>query len=157
CIVAPASGRLLATAPSMEPTAKPRKILLVAGEASGDLHGAELVAAMRGTGANIEVYGVGGERLRAAGMHILVDTASVGTMGVVETFGTVGRLISTYRLLKRFMVEQRPALLVLIDYPEFNLFLAKRAKRLGIPVFYYIGPQVWAWRRSRVRTIAQRV
>jgi lipid-A-disaccharide synthase len=78
-------------------------------------------------------------------------------MGFVETFGTLGRLLSTYRRLKRFMIEERPALLVLIDYPEFNLFLAKRAKALGIPVFYYIGPQVWAWRRGRVRKIARRV
>jgi len=141
----------------MGPTTEPRKVLLVAGEASGDLHGAELVTALRQSDPRIEVSGVGGERLRAAGMHILVDTATVATMGFVETFGTLGRLISTYRLLKRFLIEQRPALLVLIDYPEFNLFLAKRAKALGIPVFYYIGPQVWAWRRGRVRTIAQRV
>ncbi|HXQ21256.1 MAG TPA: lipid-A-disaccharide synthase, partial [Candidatus Acidoferrales bacterium] len=105
----------------------------------------------------IEVWGVGGERLRQAGMHILVETADVATMGFVETFGTLGRLLSTYRRLKRFMVEQRPALLVLIDYPEFNLFLAKRAKALGIPVFYYVAPQVWAWRRGRVRKIARRV
>ena len=90
-------------------------------------------------------------------MHILVDTAEVATMGFVETFGTLGRLLATYRQLKRFMIEERPALLVLIDYPEFNLFLAKRAKALGIPVFYYIGPQVWAWRRGRVRKIARRV
>src|SRR5207245_3024900 len=110
----------------------PRKVLLVAGEASGDLHGAELVAALRRSDPRIEVYGVGGERLRAAGMHILVDTAAVATMGLVETFGTLGRLLSTYRQLKRFMVEERPALLVLIDYPEFNLLLAKRAKALGV-------------------------
>jgi len=134
-----------------------RKVLLVAGEASGDMHGAELVTALKRSDPTIEVFGVGGERLRAAGMHILVDTASVATMGLVETFGTLGRLVSAYRQLKRFMVRERPALLVLIDYPEFNLFLAKRAKALGIPVFYYIAPQVWAWRPGRVRKIAQRV
>jgi len=138
-------------------TASPRKVLLVAGEASGDVHGAALVSALRRTDPSIEVWGVGGERLRQAGMHILVETADVATMGFVETFGTLGRLLSTYRRLKRFMVEQRPALLVLIDYPEFNLFLAKRAKALGIPVFYYVAPQVWAWRRGRVRKIARRV
>ena len=116
-------------------SATPRKVLLVAGEASGDLLGAGLVAALRRNAPDIEVWGVGGARLRDAGMHILVDTAAVATMGLVETFGTLGRLLSTYRLLRRFMIEQRPALLVLIDYPEFNLFLAKRAKALGIPVF----------------------
>ena len=134
-----------------------RKVLLVAGEASGDLHGAGLVTALRQLDARIEVWGVGGDRLRQAGMHILVNTAEVATMGVVETFGTLGRLWETYRRLKRFLIEERPRLLVLIDYPEFNLFLATRAKRVGVPVFYYIGPQVWAWRRGRVRKIARRV
>ncbi|MFQ5665731.1 MAG: lipid-A-disaccharide synthase [Candidatus Binatia bacterium] len=134
-----------------------RTILLVAGEASGDLHGAGLVAALRQRDPRIAVWGVGGARLRAAGMHVLVDTATVATMGFVETFGTLARLLSMYRLLTRFMVEQHPSLLVLVDYPEFNLLLARRAKALGIPVFYYIGPQVWAWRRARVRKIAHRV
>lgn len=147
-----ASPRAVASAP-----AATRKVLLVAGEASGDLHGAGLVTALRRADPTIDVWGVGGDRLRQAGMHILVDTAEVATMGFVETFGTLGRLVATYRQLKRFMIEERPALLVLIDYPEFNLFLAKRAKALGIPVFYYIGPQVWAWRRGRVRKIARRV
>ncbi len=134
-----------------------RTVLLVAGEASGDLHGAGLVAALRRLDPNLEVTGIGGERLRQSGMRTLVDTATVATMGLIETFGTLGRLVAAYRLLMRFMREQRPALLILIDYPEFNLFLAKRAKRLGIPVFYFIGPQVWAWRRGRVRTIRRRV
>ena len=78
-------------------------------------------------------------------------------MGFVETFGTLGRLLAAYRRLKRFMIEQRPALVVLIDYPEFNMLLAKRAKALGIPVFYYIAPQVWAWRPGRIHTLARRV
>jgi len=134
-----------------------RTVLLVAGEASGDLHGAALVSALRERDPDIEVWGVGGERLRNAGMHILVDTAAVATMGFVETFGTLGRLLSTYRRLTRFLNDVRPRLVVLIDFPEFNLFFAKRAKALGIPVFYYIGPQVWAWRRGRVRKIVRRV
>jgi lipid-A-disaccharide synthase len=143
--------------PGEHMSAANRKVLLVAGEASGDLHGAGLVTALRRRDPGIEVWGIGGERLRAAGMRILVDTAAVATMGFVETFGTLGRVLAAYRRLTRFMFDERPALLVLIDYPEFNLFLAKRAKRLGIPVFYYIAPQVWAWRRGRVRKIARRV
>jgi lipid-A-disaccharide synthase len=135
----------------------PRKVLLVAGEASGDLHGAELVTALHRHDSSIDVWGIGGDRLRAAGMHILVDTAAVATMGVVETFGTLGRLLSAYRRLTRFLIAERPALVVLIDYPEFNFLLAKRAHALGIRVFYYIAPQVWAWRRRRVRKIARRV
>jgi lipid-A-disaccharide synthase len=134
-----------------------RTVLLVAGEASGDMHGASLVDALRRADPSIEVYGIGGERLRRAGMHILVDTATVATMGFVEIFGTIRHLLSAYRRLKRFMAERRPDLVVLIDYPEFNLLLAKRAKALGLRVFYYISPQVWAWRRGRVRKIADRV
>ena len=151
---APDTG-VSATPPA--PSVARRKVLLVAGEASGDLHGAMLVTALQRRDPNLEIWGVGGERLRQAGMHILVDTAAVATMGFVETFGTLGRLLSTYRRLKRFMIVERPALLVLIDYPEFNIFLAKRARARGIPVFYFIGPQVWAWRRGRVRKIARRV
>ncbi len=134
-----------------------RKVLLVAGEASGDVHGAELVTALRHLDPTIEVSGVGGARLRAAGMHVLVDTAEIATMGLTEVVGTLGKLWRTYRQLVRFLRDERPALLVLIDYPEFNMLLAKRAKALGIRVFYYIAPQVWAWRRGRVRKIAARV
>ena len=94
-----------AYSPAAKRTQPSRKVLLVAGEASGDLHGALLVAALRRRDPNLEVWGVGGERLRQAGMHILVDTAAVATMGFVQTFGTLGRLISTYRQLKRFMIE----------------------------------------------------
>ena len=135
----------------------PLRVLLVAGEASGDLHGAALVRALRQRVPDVEVAGVGGPRLRAAGMRVLVDTEHVATMGFVETFGTLGRLLRTYRRLLRFLDAERPRLVVLIDYPEFNLRLARQAKRRGIPVFYFIAPQVWAWRRGRVRTIAERV
>ena len=136
---------------------EPLRVLLVAGEASGDLHGAALVEALRRRVPDVAVAGIGGPRLRAAGMRILVDTAHVATMGLVETFGTLGRLLGAYRRLLRFLDEERPDLVVLIDYPEFNLRLARQAKRRGIPVFYFIAPQVWAWRRGRVRTIAERV
>jgi len=134
-----------------------RKVLLIAGEASGDVHGAELVAALRRLDPQVEVYGVGGEKLRRAGMHVLVDTASIATMGLTEVVGAFARILAMYRLLKRFLVEQRPSLVVLIDYAEFNMLFAKRAKALAIPVLYYIAPQVWAWRRGRVKKIAQRV
>jgi len=136
---------------------EPLRVLLVAGEASGDLHGAALVNAMRRRVPALDVAGVGGARLRAAGMRVLVDTEHVATMGLVETFGTLGRLLRTYRRLVRRLDAERPDLVVLIDYPEFNLRLARQAKRRGIPVFYFIAPQVWAWRRGRTRTIAERV
>jgi len=135
----------------------PLRVLLVAGEASGDLHGAALVRALRRRVPDIEVSGVGGAHLRAAGMGILVETASVATMGFTETFGTIGRLLAAYRRLVRFLDEERPHLVVLVDYPEFNLMIARQAKQRGIRVFYFIGPQVWAWRRRRVRKIRRRV
>jgi lipid-A-disaccharide synthase len=135
----------------------PLRVLLVAGEASGDLHGAALVRALRRRVPDIDVAGVGGPRLRAAGMRVLVDTEHVATMGLVEVVGTLGRLLRTYRRLLRFLATERPRLVVLIDYPEFNLRLARRAKRRGVPVFYFVAPQVWAWRRGRVRAIVERV
>ena len=135
----------------------PVRVLMVAGEASGDLHGAALVRALRARVPALEVAGVGGPRLRDAGMRVLVDTEHIATMGFVETFGTLGRLVQSYRRLVRALDAERPDLVVLIDYPEFNLRLARQAKRRGIPVFYFIAPQVWAWRKGRVRTIAERV
>lgn len=133
------------------------RVLLVAGEASGDLHGAALVTQLRARRPDLQVAGIGGPRLRAAGMQVLVDTAHVATMGFTETFGTLGRLVSAYRTLVRTLDTARPDLVVLVDYPEFNLRLAKQAHRRGIPVFYFVAPQVWAWRKGRIRTIADRV
>jgi lipid-A-disaccharide synthase len=133
------------------------RVLLVAGEPSGDLHGAALVAQLRARRPDLEVVGIGGPRLRAAGMRVLVDTEHVATMGFTETFGTLGRLVRAYRTLVRTLDAARPDLVVLIDYPEFNLRLAQQAKRRGIRVFYFVAPQVWAWRKGRIRTIGARV
>lgn len=132
-----------------------RQVLLVAGEASGDLHGADLVEALKRQAPEVEVFGVGGTRLREAGMQVLVDTAEVAGMGLVEMKDKLPALVRAYRLLKRILCSSPPDLLVLIDFPEFNLRLAKVAKRYGVPVLYYIGPQVWAWRQSRVHTMAR--
>jgi len=132
-------------------------LLMVAGEPSGDLHGAALVRALQARRPNLNVAGIGGPQLRAVGMRVLVDTEHVATMGFTETFGTLGRLFGAYRRLVRFLDEERPSLVVLIDYPEFNIRLARQAKRRGIPVFYFVAPQVWAWRKGRIRTIAKRV
>ena len=133
------------------------RVLLVAGEPSGDLHGAALVAQLRARRPDLEVVGIGGPRLRAAGMQVLVDTEHVATMGFTETFGTLGRLVRAYRTLVRTLDTARPDLVVLIDYPEFNLRLARQAKRRRIPVFYFVAPQVWAWRKGRIRSIGERV
>ena len=134
-----------------------RRILLVAGEASGDVHGADLVTALKQHAPQLEIFGIGGPALRAAGMHTIVDSAAVAGMGLVEARDKLGSLVGAYRQLTTILRTQPPDLLVLIDFPEFNLRLAKIAKRAGVRVFYYISPQVWAWRKRRVYTIAKRV
>lgn len=134
-----------------------QRILLVAGEASGDLHGADLVNALKQRAPQVEVCGVGGPHLREAGMHTLVDTATIAGMGLFEARDKFWALLRTYRRLTTLLRTTPPNLLVLIDFPEFNLRLAKVARRAGVRVFYYISPQVWAWRKRRVYTIARRV
>jgi len=143
-------------APAAPAAAGPR-VLLVAGEASGDLHGADLVAALRRRRPDVVVQGIGGRRLRAAGMETLVDAAAVAAMGLVEARERLGAIVGAYRRMRRLLVRTPPDLLVLIDFPEFNLALAGVARRHGVPVLYYISPQVWAWRRRRVHKIARRV
>jgi lipid-A-disaccharide synthase len=138
-------------------TPAPRRVLMVAGEASGDVHGADLLGALRARVPALEVAGIGGDGLRRAGMRTIADAGDVATVGVVEGVRQLGTLMRLYRALTRTLRENPPDLCILVDFPEFNLRIARAAKRAGVPVLYYIGPQVWAWRRGRVRTIARRV
>jgi lipid-A-disaccharide synthase len=131
--------------------------MLVAGEASGDLHAAGLVAALRRRAPEIEIWGIAGREARAQGMVTAVDIAEIATLGLTEVAEKGRALLRTYRMLRRALRERPPGLLVLIDFPEFNLALAAVAKRSGVPVLYYVSPQVWAWRRGRVRKILRRV
>ncbi|MDG2303784.1 MAG: lipid-A-disaccharide synthase [Candidatus Binatia bacterium] len=138
------------------------RVLLVAGEASGDLRGAELVRELRALVPEVEVSGVGGERLRAAGMHITVPASDLSIMGFTEVTSRAATIVRSYRRLRdeilgRGPSGRKPDLVVLIDFPDFNLRLAAVAKRVGVPVFYYVSPQVWAWRRYRIKTLARRV
>jgi lipid-A-disaccharide synthase len=135
----------------------PARALLVAGEASGDLHAAGLVAALRRRLPQIAIHGIAGREARGAGMTTLVDIAEIATLGLTEVAEKGPALWRSYRMLRREIVERPPDVLVLIDFPEFNLALGAVAKRRGVPVFYYVSPQVWAWRRSRVRKILRRV
>lgn len=133
------------------------QIMIVAGEASGDMHGAKLVAAMREQSPNLEVCGIGGPALAAQKVEILYDSAQLAVVGIVEVLSHLRFIREAMRTLEHRLKQQRPNLLILIDYPDFNLILAKKAKRLGIPIFYYISPQVWAWRSGRVKTIRKLV
>jgi lipid-A-disaccharide synthase len=135
----------------------PRRVLLVAGEASGDLHGADLLRALRALRPDVDVAGLGGEHLRAAGMRTIADAREVAMVGVVEGLGRLRTLLRVYRTLARRLRIDKPDLCILIDFPEFNLRLARVARAARVPVLYYIGPQVWAWRRGRVRKIARLV
>jgi len=130
-------------------------IMIVAGEASGDLHGANLLRAMQRQVPELQFCGMGGQELAAAGMELLCDAAGMAVVGVTEVIGHLGAILRARRTLIERLRRQRPALLILIDYPDFNLWLAATAKELAIPVFYYISPQIWAWRRSRIHTLKQ--
>lgn len=131
--------------------------MLVAGEVSGDLHGAHLVEAIQKIDPDIEFFGVGGEGLEKRKMRLLHHVRSLSVVGISEAFRKLRVALKTLRELKGAMEQERPDLVILIDYPEFNLRLARIARQKGIPVVYYISPQIWAWRPGRVRSIAKRV
>jgi lipid-A-disaccharide synthase len=135
--------------------ARSKQVMLVVGEASGDLHGAQLVKALSEQDPGLRFFGVAGEQLKQTRFEILFSASQLAGMGLVELAGSVGNIWKAYGVLRRALRERRPDLLVLIDFPEFNLRLAKLAKELKIPVLYYISPQIWAWRRGRVRQIAR--
>jgi lipid-A-disaccharide synthase len=134
-----------------------RKILIVAGETSGDLHGAHLVKAALSLDPKLHFYGVGGKHLRGTGTEVIFDSSEMAVVGIVEVLSKLRTLYRAFRWLKRSLDSDRPALAILIDFPDFNLRLAKEANKRGVPVFYYISPQVWAWREGRVKKIAKLV
>ncbi len=128
-------------------------ILLVAGEASGDLHGAALAHAVRAAEPRVRLLGMGGPRMAAAGVEVLVPCHEVAVVGLTEVLSHGGNIVRAFRRLTRALEQVRPALVVLIDFPDFNIRLGRRACRRGIPVVYFISPQVWAWRRGRLRIL----
>ena len=133
-------------------------VMIVAGEASGDLHGAMLVREMRQINPAVDFHGVGGAKMQEAGVRLLADAADIGVVGVTEVFSKIGTFIKIISGIKKSMDRLKPALVILIDFPDFNLnIVAKAAKKRGIRVFYYISPQVWAWREGRVKQIKKLV
>jgi len=137
--------------------ARSRLIMISAGEASGDLHGATVCRALTMLDPQARVLGMGGTRMAAAGVEILVDPTAHAGVGTNEVIGRIPSLFRAYRLLVRRLREERPHVLVVIDFPEFNLRLARQAKRARIPVVYFMPPQLWAWRAGRMRQMAARV
>jgi lipid-A-disaccharide synthase len=129
------------------------RILISAGEASGDAHAARLVAALRPLLPDAEFFGVGGAALRAAGCETVVDARDVCVLGLVEVVAHLPRI---YREFHRLLAEadrRRPDAAILVDFPDFNFRLARQLHARGIPVFYYISPQLWAWRAGRVKLV----
>jgi lipid-A-disaccharide synthase len=131
--------------------------MIVVGEASGDLHGSRVVQAIMRLNPEIQVFAMGSEHLRQAGAEIIIDSSRLAVVGITEVFEHIRGLFRAYQNLKEFIKNNKLSLAILIDFPDFNLFLARVAKKAGVPVLYYISPQVWAWRSGRVQKIVRRV
>ena len=131
--------------------------MIVAGEASGDIYGADLVCEAHRLDPELHFFGIGGQRMREAGVQTLVDSADMAVVGLVEVLKHFDVISAAFLKLKKILREDPPALLILIDYPGFNLRLAKVARRAGVKVLYYVSPQIWAWRQGRVKKIARLV
>ena len=132
-----------------------KKIMIVAGEASGDMYGAMLAREIRSLDRDIAFIGMGGAGMRAAGVETLIDANDMAVVGLVEVVANFRVIVNAFTSLKRIIKTTPPDLLILIDYPDFNLRLAAVAKACGVKVLYYISPQVWAWRAGRVKKIAR--
>ncbi|MBF0212657.1 MAG: lipid-A-disaccharide synthase [Magnetococcales bacterium] len=136
------------------PKRRQLRIMMVAGEASGDHLGAALLADLRQRFPDLESFGVGGVRMIAQGFDSCCDLNELSVIGLVEVVRRLPRLVARHRQLVAMMETRRPDLLITIDLPDFNFRLARQAKRLGITRIHYVGPQVWAWRSGRVTQLA---
>ncbi len=132
-----------------------KRIMISAGEASGELYGALLSRAIKRIWPDAEIIGIGGNRMRGEGVHLVASISSA--IGLTETMRHWRQIIKSFKKAKEALVRQKPDILVLIDYPDFNIALAKKAKSAGVPILYYVSPQVWAWRAGRVKKIASLV
>lgn len=133
------------------------KFFVIAGEASGDMHGANLINTINKLEPNAEFEGFGGERLEAAGMKLLRPMEKLNFMGFVEVVRNYPTIRENFKICKKALEENKPDALILIDYPGFNLRMAKWAKKRGIRVLFYISPQVWAWKESRVKQMRKNI
>jgi lipid-A-disaccharide synthase len=132
-----------------------KNILVVTGETSGDHHGALVVRALKEIDRSVHVYGIGGEELSSAGMDILYHSRNLSVVGILEVFSRAFHILKAFSSIRKEFRRSPPALVLLIDYPDFNLRIAKIAKKHNVPVLYYISPQIWAWRRGRAKKISR--
>ena len=129
--------------------------MIIAGEASGDLYAANLVEKIMALNSSYHFFGIGGEKTKKARVEILIDSKELAVTGLTELVGKLKNIYLALKETKKALKKRRPKLLILIDFPDFNLRIAKVAKKLKIPVLYYISPQIWAWRKGRIKTIAK--
>ncbi len=134
-----------------------RKVLISAGDASGELHAAVFAKALSATLPRLKIEGLGGPHMERAGVELLVNQRELAVGGLFEVLRDASRIWAIYKVMRTAINETSPDLLVLVDSPDFNLPLARVANNVGIPVLYYITPQVWAWRKYRIKKIANRV
>ncbi|WP_372682958.1 lipid-A-disaccharide synthase [Desulfosarcina sp.] len=132
-------------------------IMIIAGEASGDLHGAKLAHSIKNRSKDAFLFGVGGTAMQSQGVQLLVDIKTLSVMGITEVLAKLPSIYRAMATVKKALVRIKPKLLILIDFPDFNVHVAAAAKKLGIPVLYYISPQIWAWRQNRVHKIKRLV
>lgn len=128
--------------------------MIVTGEASGDHHGALVLQALKARFPDVRCCGIGGDELQQAGMHLLQHNRDLAVVGVVEVLAHAPHILRAFRVLRKAIRTSPPDLIIFIDYPDFNLRMAAFAKRRGVPVLYYISPQIWAWRQGRAKKIA---
>ncbi len=134
-----------------------KRVMIIAGEASGDLHAAKLVREVKEKDPTIYFYGIAGKNMTEAGVEALVDSAELAVVGLVEVLAHWNTISGALKKMQHLLRTNPPDLLVLTDYPDFNLRLAKTAKECGVKVLFYISPQVWAWRQKRVFKIKKLV
>ncbi len=131
-----------------------KRLVIIAGEESGDLHAAAFVRELKANNPDLEISGIGGQHMQDAGVHLVSDLARYGVTGLTEVIRHLGVIKKAFDAIKAHLRSTKPDLLILVDYPGFNLRLAKFAKQeLGIRVIYYISPQIWAWKAGRINTI----
>ena len=134
-----------------------KNVMIIAGEASGDMHAAAMIRGMQSQQSDLSFYGIGGTQMRKLGVDILVDAKDLAVVGLFEVIAHRKVIFAALDQMRDCLKSRRPDLLILVDYAEFNLKLAEHAKKLGIKVLFYISPQVWAWRQGRVRKIKKRI
>jgi len=130
-------------------------VMILAGEASGDAHAAEFVKELLALRPDLQISGMGGKAMKRAGVNLFFDSSIIAVVGLFEVLRHWGDIKRAMAIVRERMQQTRPQLLVLVDYPEFNLKMARHAKSLGIPVLFYISPQIWAWRPRRIHKIGR--